>query len=355
LLGLSLPLAAEPGVVLLKNGEVFHGQIEAQGEEVRIFLPNGEVRFRTADVECAAATIKELFLKKQAAVLPGDAQEHLRVAQWCIRQGLFDEAAIEINTARTIDPHNPAVPLMARRLELCRIPTQSPQPRGTAVATRPSNGLDDLDRLVHAMPEKAVESYTQRVQPMIMNTCATATCHGPQSATKLQLMRVAGGHSAGRRLTQRNLQALQPWIDSRDPAASPLLKYATSIHASGKAQPLSPESAQYRRMLEWVHQVARAEDRLPPTMPVAKHLASPERASGAGQGVVLASGTEPVESGKVHRHGVVRAGGAPPESMTQQPPPQQPGDAPAAKPEAQPAASRDPFDPEIFNRRFLPK
>jgi hypothetical protein len=352
LLGLVLPLVAlgadAPTVVLLRNGEVFQGQIESAGGEVRVVLPNGEVRFRVSDVECTAATVQELYLRKRAALLPGDPQEHLRLSQWCLRQGLFDEAAAEIAAARAIDPRNPAAELMARRLELGRQP--SAPAKSAAAAVRVDTGLEKLDRLVQGMPEKSVETFTQRVQPALMNTCATPACHGPASDSKLQLLRAGGGRPASRRLTQRNLQALLPWIDQRDPAASELLKYACSMHAAGKAPPMSKESIQYRRLMEWVYQMARAEDCLPTAMPVARHPAEPAKAPPAtGQEVQLTSGTEPARSGKVHREGVVHAAW-PQESPAQAPPQAAPAVKP--KPEEQAPASNDPFDPEVFNRRF---
>lgn len=353
LLGLVLPLAAlaagpgQPGVVLLRNGEVFQGQIESSGDEVRVVFPNGEVRFRAADVECVAATARELYLRRQLGLLPGDVQEHLRLAHWCIRQGLFEDAAAEVSAARALDPRNPAVELMARRLELGRQPAQVA--KASSAAPRAASGLDELDRLVHGLPDKSVETFTQRVQPTIMNTCATSTCHGSQSASKLQLLRAASGRPPSRRLTQRNLQALLPWIDQHDPAASPLLKYASSVHASGKAPPLAPESAQYRRLTEWVCQMARAEERVLASKPEIKHLAEPAKMPNpTGREAMLTGGTEPGRAGEVHRDGVVHAAWpgpvapASPEAATS-----------ATKPEAKPAEGSDPFDPEIFNRRFL--
>jgi hypothetical protein len=348
LLGLTASLGAQPGAVLLRNGEVFLGQIEARDGEVRVLLPNGEVRFRAADVEYTAATVGDLYLRKRAAMLPDDAQERLRLAQWCIRQGLFAEADAEIDAARAIDPCNPAVELMRRRLELGRLPPQVA--KKTALLPHTANELDQLDRLVHAMPDRSVEAFTQRVQPTLMNTCATAACHGPQSESKLQLLRVVGGRPAGRRLTQRNLQALLPWIDQQQPAASPLLKYATTVHAGGKVPPLAPESLQYRRLLEWVYQMAREEDHLPP-IEAPKHLAGPSKTP-LDSKAVLTSATEPAQTSKVrHSRDVVRAGGPPADAAA--PVNMPPNEAPATKSEPHPAPGSDPFDPEVFNRRFL--
>lgn len=352
LLGWVLPLVAlgaePPKAVLLRNGEVFQGQIQTNGAEVRILLSHGEVRFRASDVEYTAATVRELYLRRQTTLLPGDARERLRLAQWCIRQGLFEDAAAEIEAARVIDPRNPAVDLMARRLELGRQPLAAA--RAPVAVTRSSTGLEELDRLVRGLPEKSVEAFTQRVQPTIMNTCATPACHGAQSDSKLQLLRAGGGRPASRRLTQRNLQALLPWVDQQDPAASQLLKYASTVHAAGKAPPMARESTQYRRLVEWVYQMAHAEDRLPAASPDAEHLAEPGKVPPAtGREVRLAGGTEPVDAGKVHRQGVVHAAW-PSEGSAQ---PSQSAASAAAAPDDKAPAGSDPFDPEIFNRRYL--
>lgn len=329
----------QPGALLLRNGEIFQGQISTSGGEFRIVLAYGELRFRAADVECVAPSLREIYLRKQTAVIAGDAQERLRLAQWCIRQGLFEEAAAEIAAARAIDPRNPAVDLMAHRMELARqpgvtakaqAPTQHAMPGGAALA--------DLDRLARGLPSGTIESFTERVQPVMMNNCASAACHGPQSPSKLQLLRVPGGRPASRRLTQRNIQNLLPWINREQPGGSDLLKYASTAHASGKAPPLAPESAQYRRLMEWVYQVAHAEDKLPAKHPNTRQADRPANSPGKGHEAVLTGATMPADTGKVHRD-AVHAGGPPP--------------ATDVVPATNVVPATDPFDPEMFNRRFL--
>lgn len=349
---------SRPGVLLLRNGEVFAGQISMVDGEFRVVLAHGELRFRSGDVEFAAATVREIYARKQSAVAPGDPQERLRLAQWCIRQGLLEEAAGEIGVARGLDPNNPGIELMARRLELARQPPAAAKaPVAVPHAMPGGASLADLDRLVRGLPDGTIEAFTERVQPVMMNNCASVACHGPQSASKLQILRVTGGRPVSRRLTQRNLQNVLPWINREQPSGSDLLKYASTAHASGKAAPLATESVQYRRLMEWVYQVAHAEDKLPSKHPEPRQVTRPTKSSARGHEVVPASAKMPAGTGKVHRD-AVHAAWPPAEASApaaQVVPavgasPTQPA-APAAQ--AQPGGGSDPFDPEIFNRRFL--
>lgn len=327
---------APEGALLLRNGEVFQGRILLEGSEFRVLLSHGEVRFPVVEVECAAATLGELYQRKQVMVMPGDARERLRLAQWCIRQGLLDEAAAEIARARSEDPTNPGADLLAHRLDLARQPLAVAKPPAVTPVVHTEAQLDELDRFARALPEGTVETFTQRVQPIMMNACATAACHGSQSPSKLQLQRVPGARPATRRLTQRNLQSVLPWVNREQPGGSRLLQCAVSAHGSAKTAPVSAESAQYRWLVEWVYQVARAENRVPRI----------------DTQVVTAAATMPAVKDDVHTDAVQAswpAAEVPAEAPVQTPFQQ----AEPAPPPAAPARGADPFDPEVFNRRFL--
>ena len=71
--------------------------------------------------------------------------------------------------------------------------------------------------MVRSLPPGVVETFTQSVQPVLMNHCATGGCHAPQSETGLRLFRVPTGKQASRRITQRNLYSVLPFVDRDNP------------------------------------------------------------------------------------------------------------------------------------------
>ena len=110
------------------------------------------------------------------------------------------------------------------------------------------------------MPPGAMEMFTQVVQPLLMNYCMTSGCHGPQSETKLRLMRAPMNQPPGRRLTQRNLHAVLQQIDYANPSSSPLLTAICGPHGPVKAAIFTDRQAgQYKRILDWVNLVAQQQ------------------------------------------------------------------------------------------------
>ena len=206
---------------------MIEGQISRNDDHYRVGLPYGEVRVRVIDVEFCCHTLEEGYERKRAAIQVGNVQDHLELAQWCERHGLLDLATNELSAAAAIEPNHPMLAVLRRRLQLAREPPPeaSESPVGVAAPT-----AEELDRMVRGMPPGAVETFTQVVQPLLMNHCTSSGCHGPQSQTRFRLMRTPVNQPAGRRLTQRNLQAVLEYVDYNAPSSSRLLTVISGPH-----------------------------------------------------------------------------------------------------------------------------
>src|SRR5207248_1388077 len=136
----------------------------------------------------------------------GKVQEHLDLAEWCLRQGLLHDAAAELRDAIAADPTHPKIALVERRLRLAAERPNAGKPSSAPPTGTPSP--DELDRMARGMPSGTLETFTSAIQPLLLNHCSTAACHGPQSTTKFRLLRVPVDRVASRRSTQRNLYAV---------------------------------------------------------------------------------------------------------------------------------------------------
>jgi hypothetical protein len=340
-----------PGVLVLRSGEAFQGDVRLSDDEYRLTLPKGELRFRKYDVEYCCGTLQEVYQRKQRAVASDDLQEHLRLAQWCMKQNLFAEASLELDAVAAIDPRQPMLDLFRQRLELLRRPPVAH--KSTAPASMPLNS-DELDRMIRGLPEGTVEGFTQRVQPLLMNHCATAGCHGPSSTTKFQLLRATSTKTANRRATQRNLLATLQLINRQEPAASLLLVVPSRAHGTAQAAVFSDrQSLQYRRLAEWVFQTAQPAARRVPgdfnPSGLTGQMPPPTPSEGR-----LTSGSEPLP-GAITLEGSVESPAGRSLHRTK-PGVRHPGTTPAARdanrPSPQDPAPPDPFDPKVFNERF---
>lgn len=340
-----LILGQQPGLLLLRNGQVLEGKITPEGDRYHVALESGEVRVRAIDVEVHCRNLEEGYWLKRTAMPLGNVHGHLDLAQWCIQHELLGHAANELRDALAVDPHHPRIELLERRLKLAR-QNESPQ-KSAGAAAGATLAAEDLDRLVRGMPAGAVETFTTSIQPLLMNNCTNAGCHGPAAEKAPRFVRVSAGRTNTRRLTQRNLHATMELIDREKPSASPLLTVPLQPHGSTKtAVFIDPQSPQYRLLAAWVEQVAQTPATPLPTTVVSQTPPLLQTMPPAGIQRVnqeipltpLAPAIDPTAPPLIR----VGPGSPPPRDDAKR------GEPPMG------VRPRDAFDPEIFNRKFFP-
>jgi len=356
--------ALRDGVLVMRNGHALTGKIAWLDNRYQVILPEGRLYVGPEKVDFCCNSLDEAYRRKRAAIREGSVEDHLELARWSQQHGLLDLAAQELVDAMAINPAHPMIPLLQRRLKTSvEMPTKTAPP-GRLLAAQPA--VERLDHLSRRMPPKVVEHFTRTIQPLLLNHCSTAGCHGPQSRTKFNLLRRHSRLALTRRVTQRNLQAALEWIDRDDPLASPLL--TKPIRSHGSVGPIFADDrlAQYEQLVEWVERVtliqqssaAALEQQNPPAVqanPPAVQPASvvlPAASEGKEPGT---TGLGPPDSGNSENGVSSNAPAA--VSRGSSPHDAQPTDRPStAEPRRLPSlfVPADPFDPEIFNRRFFP-
>jgi len=341
-----------PSVLLLQNGQALAGNISRAGDTYFVGLPNGEIRVKAGDVELWCRDLEEGYQRKRAAIRPGDVRDHLELARWCIHHGLEEHARSELDDASAADPRHPMIGLLRRRLQAAARPAEHPV--GVAKPADPPDlpvSVEELDRLVRGMPHGSVEAFAQSIQPLLVNNCAAAGCHGPNAESEFRLLRPPPGGAPSRRLTQRNLYATLQWIDREEPEASSLLTTVLRPHGTATTPIFTHRQvAQYQQLARWVGQLAQ---RPKPTVPATVDLHC-----GAGG---RAMPSEPSAGDLPRAEGPAAAdplGAAPWHGAGSAVDSGQPGAStipfgPERQPPPSPFVPIDPFDPEIFNRRFF--
>lgn len=351
------PLALGPreGLLLLKNGQVLQGKITPAGDHYLLTTGETEIRLKVADVEFCCRDLEEGYRRKSLAIVPGQAEPHLELADWCLRHGLLGYAAKEIGQALVDDPRHPKIPLLERRLKLARDQPAEGKASEEPIDLGPSN--DDLDRLTRGLPAGAVEIFADKIQPLLIHNCATGGCHGPRGESKFSLSRVPLGKTPSRRLTQRNLYSAWHVIDHKDPLDSPLLTAPVKQHGTTKAPIFtSREMTQYRQLVAWV-QIATRDVRTPQAASVDKPHTSLLQTMPSIDVPRATSSTIP-KTVNPQRPDFPPLDSTNLNASSKSPTPTEAADA-NVKPRRTglPVAYTpvDPFDPEIFNRRFFPE
>ena len=174
------------------------------------------------------------------------------------------------------------------------------------------------------MPELNTESlglFVTKVQPILMNACAS--CHATGRGGAFKLARAAGTATASQRTVQQNLAAVLAQVNLEQPQTSPLLVKAINVHGDAGQPPLKGRQvAAFHTLESWVRQTAAKNPHLRgqlarPTPPPPAAEAKPEVAQPEARSTGWAVEVK---------------------------------EKPAGKPK--PA---DPFDPAAFNRQMHPQ
>jgi hypothetical protein len=357
------PEESREGVLILRNGNVIAGQITRSENRFIVAVEGGLVSVDLGDTELFCRTLEEAYTHKALVVGINDVHGHLELAGWCQRQGLLERAKGELAKASSLAPSHPMISVIERRIQMSATPSKSGQ-RVAATPVQQPISPEELDRTARDMPAGTMEAFVRSIQPLLVNRCGAARCHGPASKNDFHLLRPPPSSRPSRRITQRNLHATLKLIDREDPTQSPLLTAALRPHGPLEVSVFAGRRAdQYGRVADWVHRVARQADKSDKTVQASFEKPIDEPSDYAEAAIFNASATDWSNGGS--GSGDIRLQGFGLESEMSgsvwQPDatfgtpsiPHHPQVKRGAPPPS--FAPIDPFDPEIFNRRFHPR
>jgi hypothetical protein len=259
-----------------------------------------------------------------------------------LRHRLLARASDQLLIAYSLDPGNPRLGLLEQRLSSLASQSTATNP-GTAPRVEP---VIALPAPAPKISPQLMQQFTTIIQPILLNRCAAYSCHGNGSNGSFRLIRPASGHATTSRITHRNLQATQTFIDTEHPENSRLLTVGSVPHGGAKATSIEEKHVQqWELVAEWIHRAA-----LPFKKSLVANSGGPKRpmirpdnrkvTKPASESAQLTSTSKTATP----RSTVVTAGHLQDDSK-----------AGTLSPGAlnQPA-NRDPFDPEIFNRQYHP-
>ncbi len=252
---------AQVGLVVLENGNVVRGNIRLLEDHYRVEFPGGELRVKVKHVEMFCKDLDQAYQQRRENRTATSADAHLELARWCMRYDLHDQAARELEDARSIDSEHRKLPQLDRQLkQLVKLAART-RLTNTVVSPSPEEVAQQQqldEKILKKAPQWARVLFVRQVQPMLVHSCATAGCHQPGSSQEnFQLDRLAIDAAGHPHVTQHNLAATLAQIDWDAPEQSQLLQQAHAAH--GKAEktspgPLPPHKMKLLKM--WVEQLA---------------------------------------------------------------------------------------------------
>lgn len=339
-------------VLILVNERTMEGEITHIGSQYRVRRTVGETWVPARQVMYLCQTMEEALSCLRHRANLEDADERLRLANWCRLHRLREQALVEIRAAAQLSPHNQAIHRLLEHLEKSSAASAPLQPVKHEELAVPSLTVSD----------ETLGAFACRVQPILMNACAR--CH---SSDKGGAFRLAHAYEIGigdRRITQYNLAATLAQVNPRQPEASLLLVRSVSVHGPMTQAPLrSRQTHAFRTLEEWIRKTIDDNPQLremaasPTPPPVEKPVVIVPAVQRAPVHENTPWGIDAPQPQAPTPPAGAPAGAVPPAAAPAAPPPQPQGVPPRLFPEQMPTSSpahEDPYDPEPFNRQAHP-
>ena len=235
-------------VLLKKTDRVLSGVVEPRGESIRIAIAeNSSVTLPLSQVQHIAPDLGGLYQFKLKKIHPGYHGDHYLLAKWCLANSLLSEAADHYQAAKKLKPKSPHVQRLAVDLKNKMLAEPAfrqylglpPVASGSAhsVASSKSATLPSSDsgsKVATVSYESLVGNpvvatqFAQHIQPILMNRCSQAACHGYASKNDFKLLELS--RKDHRQLTEKNMKSVLRFVAADDSMNSVLLELATKAH-----------------------------------------------------------------------------------------------------------------------------
>lgn len=303
------------GVIVLTDGRVFSGEISTVAGGYRVDTNGTYAIVPFGKVDVTAETLNEAYLSLRNRILKPTANDHLRLADWCWRNQLIGQARTETVKALTLEPLRPEARAMMKQIDDKLNPEREEVRLPSQAAMTIDGFLRAEERRASGLSREAQQNFIRQVQPLLLNKCGNAHCHGSATKTEFQLHPIQRGYSGHRLQSEENLQQVLKWIDREQPGRSQLLLIDPQLSQNHSRLFVGSKGEMHHRILkEWVIELTGRPLNSPPQPQTVQ-------ANPTIQQVVSESSKSKLTQAKQ----VVDA------AISQQKP--------------------DPFDPEIFNRR----
>jgi hypothetical protein len=240
-------IAAEPGaaghVLVLDNERTVEGTIERVGSDYRVQRAVGETWVPASKVLRLCADMEDAYRFLRGRANLHDADELVRLARWCHGHGLSAQALECVGAAVKLNPSHAE----ARRLQggLQRLASAAPAPTGPHAELPEPAEVPELNTEARAV-------FTNKVQPILMNACAS--CHAGSRGGAFKLVRGPEAAVASRLSVQQNLAAVLAQVNLQQPQDSKLLLKAVTAHdPQVREAPLTQKQmAAFHTLEDWV-------------------------------------------------------------------------------------------------------
>lgn len=242
-------------LLVLVDGRIVTGQITPRPDGYDIQVDGGRIYIDSNRVRFEASTLPDAYDRMRDSIPELTPTNHMELARWCLENKLYTQARREVLDALHLDPNREDAKRMLRALEHVGEESTTPQ-TGSGLTEYPS--LSQIPRpavetrSLAGLSRTVAHGFVRDVQPLMMNKCANAGCHGTGAKSEFEMTSTHRGSTPA--IAERNLAAILKQIDFSQPSASPLLRIGSEAHSNmtASAFPGRSGAAQLRKLQEWV-------------------------------------------------------------------------------------------------------
>lgn len=329
------------GILVMRTGAVVSGKIVRSDNVYQVISPHGQMHVPAELVKLRCADLEEAYAKlRETAQSHHSASAQITLARWCLTNHLDSQARQELHEALVLEPDRDDAKRLLRDAE-DSIKSSRKNAPGTAPTfpdrpVRPAASPEDETITLGGLSREQALQFTRRIQPLLVNTCASAGCHSRGSQNGFRLQNVSPGATANRNATERNLSQILEHVDVKKPKASSLLTKPGRHHGRNGRPVFAGQRGdeQFAELEKWVVGVAR--DEIQRSQRDLRRKSSGERAAASHDGSRFSAGGRSAGGNGKQSSDLDPFASTGAAAMNSQP--------------AVPPSSGDPFDPAGFNR-----
>lgn len=244
-------------IIVLLTGRVITGDVVERPGGYLVNNEIGQVVIPFTQVRLTAADLPDAYRKLKAGITSPTATAHVTLGEWCFTNRLYDSAREQAKAALLLEPQRTDARTLLKQVEQVALGGASWEIAEPVVAKSRDGFVKEEVRSLDGLSPSVTKDFVRRVQPLVLNKCGNAACHGSPGPSDFRLTPVRLGMSGFRGLTDRNLSALLKLIDVQQPEASPLLVVPSGVHGGNGSIWTGPRADdQLAELRDWVRRAA---------------------------------------------------------------------------------------------------
>ncbi|MFM8571533.1 MAG: hypothetical protein ACKOAU_08045 [Pirellula sp.] len=295
------------GFVLLQHGSVIRGFVKPQADSITVIMDKGkQVTLSKKQVLFIGSTIESLYKYQTRAIRKWGTGEHWHLAQWCIQNGMLDQAIEHYQELEKQAADNPKFKQLDLQLKQALMADEEVRRRmeeqGIELPNSPAqkNQLDPRTEIggvlqasanvtkvtsdaetavpIHTVPGYLRRSFQTEITPIVVSRCGQSGCHGMLTKNSFQVFQPVGEQAAS--INERNLLNTLRFVDADRPEESLLLHYAARPHGAQRNASFNLQREEDRLHLERIAKWIQSLDSMKPKSTVPTEAGTVVHAAG---------------------------------------------------------------------------